>query len=311
MHPPPHYRTPVPQQPTAASSSTPVSSVSRFHELLDALRQEYEQAVSPNGDNELKLQSLFNEFVMIQKMVRELEGNYLKMKRRIEEPSGDVSAPNVEAEIQPTFTNILNNNINNSSNNSEIKKISPLNENWNFVQNSGELTVTPSANFKLESVVCGATFSADGKQLGLALNRCCVVVNLESYKQAVYSDFFEAESNVDLYMRTVSFSPDGKLLAGAGEDHHVRIWSVESGKVQQRLLGHLQDVYSVKFSKDGKKLFSASGDRTVRMWDTRTWECVRTFSAPAASTSESGFTGLALSSSGKYLATVISNSQSF
>jgi len=67
-------------------------------------------------------------------------------------------------------------------------------------------------------------------------------------------------------VRSVSWSPDGKSLAGAGDDTTVRVWNVATGESRE-LTGHTNSVFSVSWSPDGKSLASASGDHTVRVWN--------------------------------------------
>ncbi|MEO0535905.1 MAG: hypothetical protein AAF215_18780 [Cyanobacteria bacterium P01_A01_bin.123] len=65
---------------------------------------------------------------------------------------------------------------------------------------------------------------------------------------------------------SVSFSPDGEILASASEDGTVKLWD-RSGRQLQTLEGHTDEVWNVSFSPDGETLASASHDGAVKLWN--------------------------------------------
>ena len=67
---------------------------------------------------------------------------------------------------------------------------------------------------------------------------------------------------------SVSFSPDGKMIATASEDKTVKLWSRDGKDLNQPLQGHRERVWSVRFSPyDQKTIGTTSWDETIKLWN--------------------------------------------
>lgn len=68
-------------------------------------------------------------------------------------------------------------------------------------------------------------------------------------------------------MWTATFSPDGKTIAGSGQEGKIRLWEGNTGEEKRRPLGeHQGPVTAVAFSPNGLTLASASHDNTIKLW---------------------------------------------
>ena len=65
----------------------------------------------------------------------------------------------------------------------------------------------------------------------------------------------------------LAYSPDGKVLATAGEGHTIVLRDVASRTTLRTLPGHDDAVSSLAFAPDGRTLASGGFDRTIKLWD--------------------------------------------
>jgi RNA polymerase sigma factor (sigma-70 family) len=68
-------------------------------------------------------------------------------------------------------------------------------------------------------------------------------------------------------VNSLTFSPDGRLLALGGDDQAVHFYDTETGKWLRRLEGHQGEVKTLAFSPEGRRLASGSFDTTALIWD--------------------------------------------
>jgi len=73
------------------------------------------------------------------------------------------------------------------------------------------------------------------------------------------------------------YSPDSKWIATSGWDSSIKVWDVETRRVQHKLKsgltdfpdGHTGNVNSTFFSSDSRHLLTASDDKTAKIWDVK------------------------------------------
>ncbi|OPX87528.1 MAG: translocation protein TolB [Pelotomaculum sp. PtaB.Bin104] len=92
---------------------------------------------------------------------------------------------------------------------------------------------------------------------------------------SVYNSMLCTLEGNGLFVNSVTFSPDGQLLASGSNDDKVILWEVESGKPVHTLL-YGEHVCSVAFSPDGRLLASCGFDSKVKIWEVESGKLVRT-----------------------------------
>ena len=78
------------------------------------------------------------------------------------------------------------------------------------------------------------------------------------------------------WVRSVTFSSDGRSLASGSDDKTVKLWDLQTGGVIKTFYGHNDYICSVSISGDYTGVVSGSGDLTIHLWDIQTGECLHT-----------------------------------
>ena len=81
---------------------------------------------------------------------------------------------------------------------------------------------------------------------------------------------------------SVSFSPDGQLLAAGGSDNSIRIFKTANWENSLTIQQHADWVTSVAFNPASDKIVSASRDRTARVYEAESGELETTYTSHSA-----------------------------
>ena len=77
----------------------------------------------------------------------------------------------------------------------------------------------------------------------------------------------------------LAFDPNNQVVASGSGDESIRLWDVNTGRIQTILKGHTAPVRTLDFSPKGRFLASGASDKTTRVWDLKTGKEVVSFSS--------------------------------
>lgn len=121
-----------------------------------------------------------------------------------------------------------------------------------------------AAQISVEPVRAFHCLSHNGKVLFVASQRAAT--SIKTIDTASGKELFPRRGHAS-QLNSLAISPDGRLLASAGDDWVVQVWELASGRVLHTLSAHTAAVFGLAFSPDGKLLASGSRDGTIALWD--------------------------------------------
>ena len=135
------------------------------------------------------------------------------------------------------------------------RSILPENSQWHLPPDKSAMFSTSGIN--------DIQYSPDGTRIAIATAIGIWLYNLNRDEGPVML----TTDSVNVY--NVSFSPDGKMLAGGHGEYLVRLWDVNSGAHKKTFIAHHGRYLRVLFSRDGRTLAS-SGIHEINLWDVGT-----------------------------------------
>ena len=114
-------------------------------------------------------------------------------------------------------------------------------------------------------MVLFAAFTADGRHVAVSEASCdpTDVTLLDSETGKVRHRLTGHSTGVE----AITFSPDGRILATAGQDRCIKLWDWAHANEPTTLSDGVGHVKSLAFSRDGAWLAFAGDDDTMRVWD--------------------------------------------
>lgn len=76
---------------------------------------------------------------------------------------------------------------------------------------------------------------------------------------------------------SVSFSPDGTMIATGSWNGRIHLWDTSTGDLLKTLSGHRSRATSLDFSQDGNYLVSSGFDLTIHVWNLENYMLVNSF----------------------------------
>lgn len=132
-------------------------------------------------------------------------------------------------------------------------------------------------NFKYESdaPICSLSYSSDGKiAIGTLIGSIKIFEKVNLPPKIIYEN--DQENTI---ITSLSWSPDGSMLAAGSTDNIIRIFDVNNNKLIYLLDDHTDIISCLDWSRNGKFLASGSCDKTIKIWSTLNFNLIQELKA--------------------------------
>lgn len=115
-----------------------------------------------------------------------------------------------------------------------------------------------------DSTISSVAISPDNQLVASAGSRS--IIELAQLTESNTNQFVKILTGHSNESRSVTFNPNGELLASGGLDRTIKLWDVNTGELIYTISGFSDTVYSVAFSPDGQILAGGCRDKTIKLF---------------------------------------------
>ncbi len=177
--------------------------------------------------------------------------------------SGDIeNSENTQSEARAVAWSVGGEQLVALSNDGTLNKLMVDSQIWEKIPRETEPPTTTTRGFLTQTHSAeGLSLEPDGERIAYTWGDDVYIWNQRTGKLLTVLEGHSAD------VRTVAWSPDGRIIATGSLDTTIRLWDAKSYKLLRVFRGHQRGINDLRWSSFGRLLASASSDKTVRVWD--------------------------------------------